>query len=379
MAISSGRTEPSLVSLLYDEPFRFEFFEAVRLLGRLEPTRRPVGDDGPAKSEIVRYSSYVSLNFPPSQIYDLLPGKAPDDPPRMVVAFMGLIGPSGALPRYYTELVLERARRKDFTLRDFFDLFNHRLISLFYRAWEKYRVISGYERAQIGSQQARQQGPAKLREFVTVQRPRIDRFSQCLLDVCGLGAPALRYSAAVREELEPRRAVADETLRFYSGLLAQRHRSAIGLETMLCDYFDTGVVVQQFRGQWLKLAAENQSSFAEGGVGGNMQLGVDTVVGERVWDAQSKFRVKIGPLRYRQFEDFLPSGTAYRPLEHLTRLYVGQQFDFDVQLVLLAAEVPRCTLTIDSTRCVRLGWDTWIHSRSFTSNVADAVFNAQDG
>ena len=378
MAISSGRTDPPLDRLLHDEPFRFDFFEAVRLLSRLAPTRKSVGDEGPANSEIVRYSSYVSLSFPPSQIYDLLPGKAPDDPPRMVVAFMGLIGPSGALPRYYTELVLERARRKDFTLRDFFDLFNHRVISLFYRAWEKYRVILGYERAHIRSQQSRQRGPELLREFVTVERPRIDRFSQSLLDLCGLGSPALRYSAAVRHELEPRRAVADETLRFYAGLLAQRHRSAIGLETMLCGYFDTRVAVQQFRGQWLTLAAENQSCFAEGGVGGNMQLGVDTVVGERVWDAQSKFRVKLGPLRYRQFQDFLPSGTAYRPLEHLTRLYVGQQFDFDVQLVLQAPEVPRCVLTIDSTRCVRLGWDTWLHSRDFTRDVADAVFSAQD-
>jgi type VI secretion system protein ImpH len=297
----------------------------------------------------------------------------------MVVAFMGLVGPSAALPRYYTEMVLERARRKDFTLRDFLDLFNHRLISLFYRAWDKYRVLSAYERAEVRSQQIRQRGPEAVREFVTVQRPRIDRVSQCMLDVSGLGSPSLRYSAAVRHELLPRRAVADETLRFYAGLLAQRHRSAVGLETMLRDYFDARIVVQQFCGQWLKLSPDDQSCFRADGHEGNMALGLNTVVGERVWDAQSKFRLKIGPLSYRQFQDFLPSGTAYRPLEHLTRLYVGQQFDFDVQLILLAAEVPSCQLTNDPTCCVRLGWDTWLFSQSFDHDVSDAVFSAQDG
>jgi type VI secretion system protein ImpH len=378
MAVSSGRSGVPLDRLLYDEAYRFEFFEAVRLLARLEPARTPVGQEGPAKSEIVRFGAYVSLSFPASQIYDLVRPKSPDDPPKMIIAFLGLIGPSAALPRYYTELVLDRARRKDFTLRDFLDLFNHRLISLFYRAWEKYRILSAYERAEMRCGQVRQQGPEALREFVTVQRPQIDRFSQCMLDLCGLGAASLRYSAGVRHELCPRRAPADETLRFYAGLLAQRHRSAIGLETMLCDYFDTRIVVQQFRGQWLKLAPEDQSSFRADG-SGNMELGRSTVVGERVWDAQSKFRLKIGPLRYRQFEDFLPSGTAYQPLEYLTRLYVGQQFDFDVQLVLLAAEVPACRLSNDPTRCVRLGWDTWLFSRGFDEDVSDAVFSARDG
>jgi type VI secretion system protein ImpH len=379
MAVSSGRSGPTLDRLLSDEAYRFEFFHAVRLLGRLWPERVPVGQEGPAKAEIVRFSAHISLAFPASQIHDLVRPKNPDDPPKMVVAFMGLVGPSAALPRYYTEILLERARRKDFTLRDFLDLFNHRLISLFYRAWEKYRVLSAYERAEVRSRQVREKGAEALREFVTIQRPQIDRFSRCMLDLCGLGAPALRYSAVVRHELRPRRSLADETLRFYAGLLAQRHRSAIGLETMLCDYFDARIVVRQFCGQWLKLSPDDQSCFRSDGREGNTVLGLNTVVGERVWDAQSKFRLEIGPLSYREFQDFLPSGTAYRPLEHLTRLYVGQQFDFDVQLILRAAEVPFCQLTNDPTHCVRLGWDTWLFSQGFDHDVSDAVFTAQDG
>lgn len=379
MAVSSGRTDPTVESLLYEEGYRFEFFQAVRLLARLEPARRNVGAEGPPGDEIARFRAYVSLNFPPSEIYDLKAPRVPGQPPEMWVAFLGLIGPSGALPRYYTEMALERARRKDFTLRDFLDLFNHRLISLFYRAWEKYRVLIGYEKAELRALESRQRGPEAYREFIANQRAKIDRFSQCLLDLEGLGTPALRYSAAERHELRPRRAIGDETLRYYVGLLAQRHRSALGLESLLGDYFDAPVGVRQFCGQWLQLARENQSCFAPGGIGGNMRLGFDTVVGERVWDAQSKFRVRIGPLSYRQFQDHLPSGTAYRSVLHLTRLYAGQQFDFDVQLVLRAAEVPKCALAGDAKPGVRLGWDSWLHSRDFSHDVADAVFNAEDG
>lgn len=378
MALSGWGPDPAVEQQLYDQGYRFEFFQAVRLLGRLQSGRRPVGGDRP-QDEIARFHSYVSLSFPPSEIYDVKPPTAPGGPPHVWVAFLGLIGPSGALPRYYTELVLQRARRKDFALRDFLDLFNHRLISLFYRAWQKYHVLLDYEWAEVTLRQQHEHGGEALRNFVTVLRPRHDRFSQCLLDLSGMGGAALRYAAADRHELRPRRAIADETLRFYAGLLAQRHRSALGLEQMLADYFETPVSVRQFKGQWLKLAPENQSCFAADGFDGNMQLGVNTVVGERVWDAQSKFRVRLGPLTYRQFQDFLPSGTAYQPLEHLTRLYAGAQFDFDVQAILLAAEVPPCVLTADTERCVRLGWDTWVHSRPFTHDATDAIFCAQDG
>lgn len=377
MAVSGWGPDPPLELQLYDEGFRFEFFQAVRVLNRLQPTRQEVGGDRP-DHEIVRFHSYISLAFPASEVYDVRRGKSPTEPPQMWVSFMGLVGPSAALPRYYTELILQRARQKDFALRDFLDLFNHRLISLFYRAWEKYHAVIGYERAEAAERQAIEHGAQALHAFITSRRPRIDRVSQCLLDLSGTGAPALRYSAADQYELRPRRAVADETLRFYAGLLAQRHRSALGLETMLCDYFDVPIAVRQFCGQWLKLEPENQSCFTAGGIGGNMRLGHDTVVGERVWDAQGKFRVRVGPLVYRQFHDFLPSGSAYRPLEHLTRLYAGAQYDFDVQLVLVAAEVPPCQLSADNERCVRLGWDSWLASRPTAHDASDAVFVGSD-
>ncbi len=343
------------------------------MLERLSPGRHPVGGDAPPGGEVARFHAHLSLVFPPSEIVDLV---ADDDQAAQVtVAFLGLTGPSGALPRHYTELLLERARHKDFTLRDFLDLFNHRLISLFYRAWEKSRFWTGFERAETYAREKLAADPRLYRSYVLEERSRRDLFSQCLLDLTGLGSGALRYRLSRQDALVPRTAVHDETLRFYAGLLSRQHRSAVGLESMLRDYFGLDVTVEQFRGQWLYLEPENQSCLTEGG---NVQLGVNVIAGERFWDMQGRFRVRLGPLNYEQFRDFLPSGTAFRPLAHLSRLYAGEQFDIDVQAVLLAAEVPWCTLGGSADEGARLGWNTWIRNRDLTHDAYDAVFAVHD-
>jgi type VI secretion system protein ImpH len=95
-----------------------------------------VGRDARPGEEVVRFLAHNSLTFPPSSIHDLSRSEE-GGPAAMVVAFMGLTGPSGVLPRHYSELVLEQERRRERGLARFFDLFNHRMISLFYRAWQK--------------------------------------------------------------------------------------------------------------------------------------------------------------------------------------------------------------------------------------------------
>ena len=289
----------------------------------------------------------------------------------MTVAFMGLTGPSGALPRHYTELVIDRLRHKDRTLRDFLDLFNHRLIALFYRAWQKNRFWIGYERADMIRERYRDD-PSQYRAFVTEIRPRGDLFSQCLLDLSGMGPPALRYRSSVRTELRPRTTVADLTMRFYAGLLAQQHRSAIGLEGILQDFFDVPMHVIQFVGQWLLLEEANQTQMVERG---NTQLGVTAMAGQRFWDVQGRFRIRVGPLTYAQFQDFLPSGTAYRKLGDLARLYAGLAMDIDTQLVLKAEEVPWCQLS--PAAGPRLGWNTWVRCSGLARDADDAILTLE--
>ena len=366
----------SVEKRLFEEPFTFDFFQAVRLLQLRDPSRgEPVGHRSHPRREAARFRSHLSLSFPPSAIYDLLPPTDDLPQPAMIVAFMGLTGPSCALPRSYTELLLRQIRDvrgpERYALRDWLDLFNHRMISLFYRAWEKYRFFVPYERRQF-----------ELREP--------DSFARALYSLIGLGSPPLRNRLRVslwqqgEEHLEQRdlTRIDDLALLHFSGFLARRTRCAVSLEAMLQEYFGIDVEVTQFAGQWLQLEPANQSRMGE--LGGNCELGVNLVAGDRVWDVQGKFRLSLGPLSYAQFAEFIPdrSPVADRKtfflLAHMVRLYVGPDLDFDVQLVLKAEDIPACRLIDSASFSPRLGWNTWSSSMGRLDNATDAVFDGSE-
>ena len=370
MAPTSGRNRANLSEQLRSEAYRFDFFQAVRLLqseaaeqshAQRGWRRYPVGRDFPPGQEAVRFRALPSHGFPPGSIKEIRDDDrtAAGDkagPSEMLVTFMGLTGPNGVLPRHYTTLLIERFRDGDPTLRDFFDLFNHRVVSLFYRAWEKYRFPIAYERSQADD------------------TAREDLFTRCLYSLLGLGTGGLRG----RMEFD------DEAFLFYAGCFAHRGRSAVSLKTMVADYFEMPVEVQQFVGAWLYLDRDDQSALPSSRLpdGLNSQLGVSVVVGERVWDVESKFRIRLGPLGYRDFCRFVPSGDALRCLCQLVRAYVGSQFDFDVQPVLRGDEVPWCKLggagdDGDGADAARLGWNTWIRSGAFDRDVSDAAFSQE--
>lgn len=327
MAGKSGNPDRPLDSLLFDEAPQFDFFQAVRLLERIYPGRRAVGREGPPSQEVVRFRARPSLEFPASPIYDVSrenPEGSPETP-QMVINFIGLTGPTGVLPTPYTELLVERVRYKDTALRDFLDLFNHRMASLFYRAWERSRFPVAYERGGDNP------------------------FTQYLLDLVGMGTRGLRERIGIQ----------DEGLLFYAGLIAQRPHSATAIELILGDYFGVPVCLQQFAGQWLDI---DEASLTRVG-NANSELGVNVIVGTRFFDRQSRFRVRLGPLDFGQFRAFLPTGSAFEPVTNLVRWLAGMEFDFDIQLVLKAIEVPSCQLITQGPEIPMLGWTTWLKTR----------------
>lgn len=320
---------------LLAEGHRFEFFQAVRLLERVARDRDPVGGPGPPSQEAVRFRTRVSLEFPASAIHEVRDTERAGAPPEMIVSFLGMTGPLGVLPHCYTELLLDRTRQKDNALWEFLDIFNHRLLSFFYRAWEKYRFPISYER--------------------TGQ----DSFTEYLFDLIGMGTPGLRG----------RMVIPDQALLFYAGLIAQRPHSAVAVESILRDYFGVPVTMQQFCGRWLALDPENLSRIGAA----NSTLGGDMVCGARVFNAQSKFRLKLGPLTLSQFESFLPNGPFYAAAGEWTRLLAGMEFDFDVQLVLRKEEVPACQLGAGALP--RLGWTSWLKTEDLKEDSSEVVLS----
>ncbi len=361
MATAGGRPGGPVGEALLREPYRFDFFQAVRLLERLQrhggrrPARSGEGDSR-AEEEVLRFRTQPSLSFPPSAITDIrraADGTDGSAPLEMTVAFLGLAGSLGVLPHHYTALLLERVRNKDYSLRDFLDLFNHCLLSLFYRAWRKYRLPFAYERAAL-------RGPGE-----------VDACTRSLYCLVGLGTRGLRG----------RQKIPDEAFVYYGGHYAHWPRSAVALAAMLEDYFEVPVHVEQLHGQWLLLGPGDRSVMPGGAdcpEGRNCQLGLNVIAGERIWDVQSKFRLRLGPLSYRQFRSLMPNGDALRPVAQMARTYVGLEFDFDVQLVLTAPEVPWCRLQPGDDG-PHLGWNTWIRSGEFAQNVTDAVFRPEEG
>jgi type VI secretion system protein ImpH len=348
MGAKSGSTDTPLISILFDEAYRFNFFQAVRLMSWIYPDRLPVGGDGPAARETTRFRSRVSMEFPPSQIHRIEPGanghnsgnlssRDNAEPPRIEVAFMGLTGPLGVLPAPYTELLIERTRYKDTALWEFLDIFNHRLVSLFYRAWEKYRFA------------------------IALERGAEDRFTSSLFDIIGLGTRGLRG----------RMSVPDQALIFYGGLVAQSPHSAAAVENILSDYFGVPVQAEQFHGEWLRLEEDNLTRLGSA----NSELGVNTIAGSRVWDNQSKFRLKFGPMNLREFSRFVPSGDGFKPAVELARFLVGKELDFDFQLVLKAEEVPKLISTTRAKRRPQLAWTSWLKTRPSVEDDSQVVLS----
>ncbi len=318
------------------EPHTFDFFQAVRLLERLRPDKKPVGLFAQPQTEVARFAAHPSLAFPASQIQE---AEWPEgDPVRMLVNFMGLTGPEGVLPNPYTSLIIERQRDDDHSLRDFLDIFNHRMISLFYRAWRKYRFD------------------------VTCERGERELFSRHLLSLLGLGTDGMR----------DRQIISDDSLIYYAGLLSQRPRSAQALQQILADYFDVPVTIEQFSGGWYRLDPETQCHLSDSGSDSD-ELGFGAVVGDEMWNQQSRVCVVLGPLSLERYADFLPNGESYEPLRAWVRFFSNDEWDFEVKLILEQEQVPACTLGAEGVSGPQLGWVSWVKSAPFNRNPGDTV------
>jgi type VI secretion system protein ImpH len=359
MAPLSRRTDPSVEELLFDSGFQFDFFQAVRLLALIYPKRQTVGGSARPAEEIVRFSGWPPeaeklssvISFPASAIDIVQRPVEPESgkpavPPRMSVLFFGLTGTQGALPLHYTEMLMGRKGQKDHALADFFDLFNHRLLSLFYRAWAKHR-------------------PAIIHETAARNKRLPDPFTHSILDFIGLGADTMRGQMQIP----------DESLLPYAGLIAQRPHSVSALRAILRNYFGVPVEIEQCLGDWYDLS-EADRSYLSPELERN-QLGVGAFLGDKVWNQQDRFRIRVGPLKRSRFQEFLPDGKTLSELIELTRFLVGQALAFDVQVILEKDEVPDCQLLEKGDKAPRLGWMAWLKTKAkeFPAHATDAIFS----
>ena len=322
-------------------PTAFDFFQAVRVLERLRSGRSRVGGFDDPSREVVRFSVPPTLAFPAAEIQRLELPEDDTEPARLEVNFLGLTGPQGVLPHHYTLLVGERERARDRSIREFFDLFHHRILSLFYRAWRKTRFL------------------------VAAESGDADTLRDHLLDLAGVGLESLRKSLRV-----PENAVA-----YYAGLLGMNPPGAVALEQLLRDFFRVPVQVEQFIGGWSAIRPRDATVIDDDDSSLAGALGGGALAGDAVWDAQAGVRVRLGPLTREQFDGFLPTGADHEMLRALTRLFTRGQVQVSAQLVLARDEVPGLVLGGERETAQRMGWTTWIRSRGFDRDADETTFS----
>ena len=336
MATESRRDTAPLAELLREEVERFEFVQAVRLLEQLSPERARVGGDHDPSEEVVRFRSDVSLVFPLSDVqhYEAAEDEAP---PRLTVNFMGVATPAsfGSLPQRYAELILELEREKNTALRDFLDVFNHRFVSLFFRACARGFPVLQIERGEANS------------------------FELALSAVLGLATPGL----------SGRSTLPDRALFPRGGLLARQPVSALALEALVRSVFELPVDVQQFQPARFQMESDDLNRL---GVG-SCTLGDDLYIGSEITLVDAKLRLRIGPVGRERFEPLLPIGADYRALVELVRFALRDGPAFDLQLSLEAADVPELRIGGDGVAEGRLGWSAWLAGGTRTQPASDAV------
>ncbi|WP_151634778.1 type VI secretion system baseplate subunit TssG [Noviherbaspirillum aerium] len=392
MSSTMWRSGASLIEQLEKEPYRFEFFQAIRLLLSYQRRHTQQGDSS-ILEQAIRFRNSISLGFPPSEIESLQlewssEGKEAAEPLQLAdmtdegistlqgelrsggrhvmlsrqapnktggfykatltPAFMGLVGPSGVLPRHYTQHVADRVLfQRDTTTRAFMDIFTSRAVSLFYQSWMKYRLHLQYE------------------------ADRRNRFVPLVLSLGGLGFAATRDRIANDGE-----GIADETLAYYVAAIRERPRSAHWFARVVADYFRVPAKIAEFIGQWMELPKEERTSL---GIR-HASLGQSAFCGGRVWDRQSRIRLTLGPMRKASFLDMLPGAQGHRNLARLFRLMQGLAYDCEVRLILDKRDISSPRLQKEGGQ-VLLGWVSWMQARGRASDPDDASYllNTEQG
>jgi type VI secretion system protein ImpH len=325
MAAKKRKPDSVLKQQLSDRFYEFSFYRAVHLLERFSEKGKKLGGTLVPSEEPVRFSVKKGMSFPPSDISDF----SLDEPartPRMEVAFLGLTGPSGVLPHWYTQLILERDPEKRTTaLAAFLDMFNHRLISLFYLAWKKHRFPENY---QPGGR---------------------DRLSRYLLSLSGLATPGLTEMIGLPEE----------ALTFYSGLLSRPIASAIAIEAAVAYFAKHGCGSSSL---------SNGSSMWSHRIRRSWVLPMPPLVmtpfaAVRCGSARLNFAsTSVGK---DKFTRLMPTGDLLVPIFSLVRYMVGIEYEFEIRIYLRKSDVPLCQLGSTDSDAPLLGWTTWVSSPGY--------------
>lgn len=346
MAAATGQTSRILDGCFDPGSSAWDFFQLVRRIEAAHLEEPRIGESKVPADDYLRFGQEPYLCFAPAAVQRFTPaeggGKA-----RLAQAFFGLWGPQGPMPLHLTEQAYRRAQGlersaegkeigRDHTLIAFADMFHHRMIAFFYRAWRMHQ------------------------QAADLDCPEKSRFMDYVGALAGLGDASHRRRGRVPEWAK---------LHFV-GRLAAPARNASGLEAIVSDFFGIAASVEPFVGEWLPLPEEDRCRLGASPETG--RLGSTAIAGEHVWVCGLRFRLKLGPMGLADYERLLPGGDAYERLQDWVRLYVGDELRWEIQFVIRRDEVP----AIELGHTGRLGWTSWLGTEFHERDREDLFFVA---
>ncbi|MBL1276972.1 MAG: type VI secretion system baseplate subunit TssG [Ectothiorhodospiraceae bacterium] len=357
MPTKNRRKNVPVIKQLSQSPYDYDFIQAVRLVERsavFDKTHdnpsphRPIAKYIPPIAEFIRFTANSSLSFPSADIDALHKGTkgTRNNQWTMNVNFIGLTGSAGILPYHYTEMTLQRLKLKDSAMANFFNMFNHRTVSLFYQASCKYNLPLQYESSRLTHQ----------------KNNGTDNSTRALLSLIGFGT----------NNLTNRQYTKDESLIYYAGLFTEKMRTASGLQQILQHHFSIPVDIKEFIGQWQDLIVDMKTRMASGNAGSNHCLGKTVMLGGRGWFAQGKIQIILGPLSKKQVEKFSPGTNTLKALDEMVRLYLGFEHDYEFIMKIRKIDIPdKPSFAKDNTAI--LGWNMWLSSKNASSHDPDDI------
>lgn len=330
-----GSDPLATLASLQQRPYAFDFFEAMRRVECAWPALPRLGTATRPADEPVRLGHKPSLDFAPSMLASVT---AIDNSRLKILGlFLGLYGPNGPLPLHLTEYVHDRmTNSRDDTLASFADIFHHRMLALFYRAW------------------------ANVRPTVHFDRPDHDRFSTYVAALAGFASPALRNV----DELP------DRAKLYFAGILAAGTKTRAGLESLLGEYLNLPVRIEECVGEWLTIVGSERMSL------GNRETATlgRSVLGTRVWSAQNRLRIVIGPVAVGDVLQYLPGSPSLGRLRAAVMNYLGFEYAWDLQFVVRRSRVPAAKLG----QFGHLGWSSWVAPPAEGADIDDVIIDVSD-
>lgn len=333
-----GQTKATgLEQQLQAEIYRFSFFQALRRLECHHMDKPRLGSGLRSKHDGLRLGQNPSMAFAPSSLAKYQPAK--EQVAQLSVNFFGLLGPNGPMPLHFTEYTYDRLHNHgDASLCGFLDMFHHRMLSFFYRAW------------------------ADTQPTVHYDRPHEDRFMDYVGALMGIGQDGLR----------DRNTLADKSKLFFAGRFAQQNRNVEGLRDILSDYLNLPVEIQEFVGKWVKLPEEFH--FLLGDSPETASLGENMLIGAEKWCVDHSVRIVVGPVNLADFQRLQPGGRSMKCIKDILCQYLGDELQWDVQVVLHKDYVPPFELGCFG----ELSRSLWLCSEPPLEDVKDLIIDPME-